>query len=78
MTRQIDIIETETDVANINTPLQAPVQSMSIIEALELVLTNFTLSDSSPLQSLDNIIAANADCNAKIDHIYADLSFNTL
>ncbi len=76
--RQIDIVEIETDIANINTSLQASVQSMSIIEALEPILTNFILPDSSPSQLLYNIIAANADCKAIMDHIHAVLLLNTL
>ncbi len=68
--RQIDIIETETDVANINPPLQAFVQSMSTIEAFKPILTNSTLPNSLPSQSLDDIIVANTDCKAITDHIH--------
>ncbi len=44
--KQIDIIEIEIDIANINTLLQALIQSMSTIEALEPILTNSTLPNS--------------------------------
>ncbi len=78
LTKQIDIVKTGTDVANINTPLQASVQSMSTIEALEPILTNFTFPDSSPLHCLDDIIVANDDCKAITDYIHAVLPLNTL
>ncbi len=78
LTRQIDIVETETDVANINTLLQASVQNMLIIEALKSILTNSTLPDSSLSQLLDDIITAKADCKAITDHIHAVLLLNPL
>lgn len=52
---------------------------MSTIKAFELILTNSTLSDSSLLQLLDNIIIANANCtNAITYYIYTILPLNTL
>lgn len=51
---------------------------MSIIEALEPILINFTLQDSLLSQPLDNIIAANTNCKAIIDYIHAVWLLNTL
>ncbi len=51
---------------------------MSTIEALKPILTNSILPDSLPSQPLDNIIAANANCKAIMDHIHAVLPLNTL
>lgn len=45
LTKQIDIIETRMDNANISTPIQASIQTMSAIAAFEPVLTNFSLPD---------------------------------
>lgn len=78
LTRQIDIVETKTDVANINTQLQASVRSISTIKALESILTNSILPNSSPSQFLDDIIIANTNCKAITNYIHAVLPLNTL
>lgn len=78
LSRQIDIVEIETNVIYINTPLQAFIQSMSTIEALKTIMINSTLSDLSLSQPLDNIITANTDCKTIIDHIHTVLLLNTL
>ena len=43
LTKQIDIVEMETDGTNISTPFQASIQSMSAIKALEPVLISSSL-----------------------------------
>ena len=51
---------------------------MPTIKAFESILTNSTVPDSLPLQPLDNIVAANANCKTITDYIHAVLLLNTL
>lgn len=76
LTWQLDIVKIETDIAYINTLLQASLQSISIIKALEPILINSTFPNSSPLQLLD--VAANANCKPITDYINAILPLNIL
>lgn len=78
MTKQIDIIEIETENINISTPIQTFIQIISTIELLDLVLTCFSLLDLFLSQSLHNIFLANINCKSVVDHIYAVLLLNTL
>lgn len=78
LTKQIDIVEMETDGTDISTPFQASKQSMSAIKALEPVLISSSLPDPTSSQLLHNISPANANCKAIADHINAVLPLNTL
>lgn len=78
LSKRGDIVERETDNANVSTPVQASIQSVSIIKALEPVLNNFSLPDPSSSHALPNSLPVNANCKAVADHIHAVLPLNVL
>lgn len=72
------MVKKETNIANINTLFQIPIQSKSTIGAFKSISISSILSNFSPLQSLHNTFLANANCKAIANYNYIFLSLNTL
>ena len=78
LSKQRDIVKTEIDDTNVSTLVQASIENISIIGALQPILNNSSLPNPSSSHALPNFLPVNADCKAVANHIHAVLSLNVL